>query len=77
MRIAFLATAAALILAACAPTGAPSAGNPPSAEAQASACAAKGGAMQPVGRAQIPTCVIPYADAGKACTDSGVWLMGL
>ena len=69
MRIAVLATAAALILAACAPTGAPEAGNPPSAAAQASACAAKGGAIQPVGRAQIPTCVIPYADAGKACTD--------
>jgi hypothetical protein len=35
----------------------------------AAACAAKGGSIQPVGKAQIPVCVTPYADAGKACTD--------
>lgn len=70
MRIAAALTlAAGLLLAACAPTGTPTASAPPSAEAQVAACTAKGGAMQPVGKAQIPTCVIPYADAGKACTD--------
>ena len=66
MRILALTAVAALLLSACAPTAQPAA---PSAENLASACAAKGGAIQPVGRAQIPTCVIPYADAGKACTD--------
>jgi hypothetical protein len=25
--------------------------------------------MQPVGRLQRPTCVVPYADAGKTCSD--------
>ena len=69
MRIAALTLAAGLVLAACAPTAAPTASAPPSAQAQAAACTAKGGAMQPVGKAQIPVCVIPYADAGKACTD--------
>lgn len=69
MRILALTAVAALMLGACAPTGTPTAANPPSAEAQAAACSAKGGAIQPVGKAQIPTCVVPYADAGKACTD--------
>jgi hypothetical protein len=68
MRKLVLTAIAALTLAACAPTAeVPSA--PPSAEAQAAACAAKGGTIQPIGRARFPTCVVPYADAGKACTD--------
>ncbi|MET3666316.1 hypothetical protein [Caulobacter sp. 1776] len=59
--------AAALLLAGCAaPATQPAA---PSADNLAAACSAKGGAIQPVGKAQIPTCVTPYADAGKACTD--------
>ena len=68
MRIPALALTAAIALlsAACAPSAEPAA---PSAETLAAACAAKGGAIQPVGKAQVPTCVIPYADAGKACTD--------
>lgn len=66
MRILALTAVAALLLGACAPTAQPAA---PSAENLAAACSAKGGSVQPVGRAQIPTCVIPYADAGKACTD--------
>lgn len=69
MRILAFTAVAALLLAACAPTGTPSAANPPSAETLANACSAKGGTIQPVGKAQIPTCVVPYADAGKACTD--------
>jgi hypothetical protein len=66
MRILALTAVAALMLSACAPTAEPAA---PSAQSMASACSAKGGSIQPVGRAQIPTCVVPYADAGKACTD--------
>jgi hypothetical protein len=66
MRLFALTAVAALLLSACAPTAQPAA---PSAQSMASACAAKGGSIQPVGRAQIPTCVTPYADAGKACTD--------
>ena len=66
MRILALTAVAALLLSACAPTAEPAA---PSAQTLASACSAKGGSIQPVGRAQIPTCVTPYADAGKACTD--------
>lgn len=65
MRIALIAVAA-LLLAACAPTAEPA---PPSAQTLAAECSAKGGSILPVGKAQIPTCVIPYADAGKACTD--------
>ncbi len=66
MRVLALTAVAGLLLAACAPAAQPAA---PSAEKLAAACTAKGGALQPVGKAQIPTCVIPYADAGKACTD--------
>ncbi|MEW6391811.1 MAG: hypothetical protein AB1542_15530 [Pseudomonadota bacterium] len=66
MRILALTALAALVLVGCAPTAQPAA---PTAASQASACAAKGGTIQPVGRAQIPTCVTPYADAGKACAD--------
>jgi putative hemolysin len=65
----FLALSIALLLAACAPTAQQNASPAPSANAMAAACAAKGGAIQPVGKAQIPVCVTPYADAGKACTD--------
>lgn len=66
MRILALTAVAAVLLAGCAPTAQPA---PPTAETLASACSAKGGTIQPVGKAQIPTCVTPYADAGKACTD--------
>jgi hypothetical protein len=66
MRILALTAVAALMLAACAPTAEPAA---PSAQTLAAQCSAKGGSIQPVGKAQIPTCVTPYADAGKVCTD--------
>lgn len=58
---------AGLALAACQPMPATHDGGPgqtPSADA----CAARGGTLQPVGRAQTLQCVIAYADAGKACT---------
>ncbi len=31
-------------------------------------CAAQGGQLQPLGRLQRVQCVVPYADAGKACS---------
>ena len=67
MRTFALTAVVALLLAGCAaPNAEPAA---PSAQALAAQCAAKGGSITPVGKAQIPTCVVPYADAGKACTD--------
>ncbi|WP_242914157.1 hypothetical protein [Brevundimonas pishanensis] len=36
----------------------------------ASACAARGGTMKPVGRAQTVRCVLNFTDAGKVCTDA-------
>ncbi|HRO02565.1 MAG TPA: hypothetical protein PLS69_03025 [Terricaulis sp.] len=56
----------ALGLAACA---APAQTPPAVAENALEACAARGGALERVGRAQTLQCVIPYADAGKSCTD--------
>ena len=54
------------LLAACAPaTQAPA----PTAQSADASCAARGGSMQPVGRLQRPTCVVPFADAGKTCSD--------
>ena len=65
MRTLVLTALAGLLLAGCAAPAAQQAAAP-SAETLASACSAKGGAIQPVGKAQIPTCVVPYADAGRA-----------
>ena len=60
------ALAALAFLSACAPsTPAPA----PTAQSAEASCAARGGSMQPVGRLQRSTCVVPYADAGKSCTD--------
>ncbi|OIQ69537.1 sulfide dehydrogenase [flavocytochrome c] flavoprotein chain precursor [mine drainage metagenome] len=39
------------------------------ANAEAKACAAKGGKIQPVCMRGLPACVIPYRDAGKTCRD--------
>lgn len=33
-------------------------------------CKARGGAIEGVGMFGTPACVVPYADAGKRCTDS-------
>ncbi|OWB29325.1 hypothetical protein XocBAI20_11090 [Xanthomonas oryzae pv. oryzicola] len=66
----------ALLLAACsnAPTASPAwpAAPAPAAQtsADAAACTAKGGQLRPVGRLQIPRCIVPYADAGKTCSDN-------
>ena len=66
--ISILATAslALSLLAACAPSAPAS---QPTAQSADASCAARGGSMQPVGRLQRPTCVVPYADAGKTCSD--------
>ena len=69
IRTAFIA-AAALFAAACAPQPSASVGaEAPTQSADATACAARGGAMRQVGRMQSWQCVIAYADAGKRCTD--------
>jgi hypothetical protein len=67
--------AAFAIAAACtpAPPTPPEAPTPaqtssPAPSADEASCAATGGSWQPVCRMQKPTCVITYADAGKACT---------
>jgi putative hemolysin len=67
-----LATAglALSLLAACAPAAqTPAPGPQPAAQSADASCAARGGSMQPVGRLQRPACVVPYADAGKTCSD--------
>lgn len=73
-----LALAAALTLAACAPTAsAPGAQEDLSVEyggtpttAQTAACVARGGTYHRAGMAQMWSCVIPYADANKPCSDA-------
>lgn len=55
-----------LVLGACAP----SAVEAPAVSSEAAACAARGGVMRPVGRAQSVRCIVRYADAGRACTDA-------
>ncbi len=69
MRMTSLLATASLalsLLAACAPAAQAPA---PSAQSADASCAARGGTMQPVGRLQRQTCVVPYADAGKTCSD--------
>jgi hypothetical protein len=64
---ALLATAALItsLLASCAPTAVPA----PAPQVSEASCAARGGVIIKAGRLQAPTCAVPYADAGKACTD--------
>lgn len=66
--LSLLATAslALSLLAACAPA---SPGPTQTAQTEAATCATRGGTMQPVGRMQRSTCVVPFADAGKSCSD--------
>ncbi|MGE5502407.1 MAG: hypothetical protein ACM3W4_10830, partial [Ignavibacteriales bacterium] len=60
------AAMASLLLAACHPMGAPP---DRMADPDAAACRARGGSIQAVGMMGLPTCVTPYPDAGRACTD--------
>lgn len=39
-------------------------------ETDSSRCEAMGGNVQTVCRLGLPTCVLPYSDAGKSCSDS-------
>ena len=81
MRLRFLASLAlAALLSACSstPPAADAAAQPVAAdtpeaseayqEARDVDCRAAGGTLQPLGRLQRVQCVIPYADAGKACS---------
>ncbi len=62
----FLIAAFVLGLCACAPVEpAPTPSQP--AESAQTDCGARGGRMERVGRAQTLQCVIPFADAGRAC----------
>lgn len=77
MKVKALLFAVGLALAACSPTPAPEpavptaeAPEPPTMSVSTSACTARGGEMQQVGRAQTWQCVVKYADAGRRCTDA-------
>ncbi|MBC7667572.1 MAG: hypothetical protein H7236_03720 [Gemmatimonadaceae bacterium] len=72
-EFSILATAslALSLLAACAPAASgPALSSQTGATQSADAsCSTRGGTLQPVGRMQRQTCVLPYADAGKMCSD--------
>lgn len=80
MKLKALLLVAGLALAACSPTPAPEPVVPVVPAVQApekatmtirdSACTARGGEMQQVGRMQSWQCVVKFADAGKRCTDA-------
>jgi hypothetical protein len=70
MRKGLITLATALLLASCAPANETAGDEGGGAVSTAEACAARGGTWGPVGRLQAPSCVLPYADAGKACRDS-------
>jgi len=78
-----LALFAAVVLASCAPTGAPPTTSPPAPQAdlsvepgqtptsaQTAACSARGGTYGRGGLGGFWHCVIPYADANKPCSDA-------
>jgi len=78
-----LALCAAVLLASCAPTAAPPTTPPPAPQedlsvgpnetptaAQTSACTTRGGEFRRSGLAGFWLCVVPYADAGKPCSDT-------
>ncbi|KGK56969.1 hypothetical protein NC00_15230 [Xanthomonas cannabis pv. phaseoli] len=71
------ATVCVLLLGACSATPASRSGTTAAdaqplraASADAAACTAKGGQLRPVGRMQTVRCIVPYADAGKTCSDN-------
>lgn len=65
-----------LLLAACAVTNEPPAPEQPGvpglelSDADRRACEAQGGTVRRAGMLGGETCIRPYADGGKACTDS-------
>jgi putative hemolysin len=77
MRAFLVAVLGGLALAGCAPTQAPAseAGGQSSfpremSVADRAACTAAGGRIERRGRLGAELCVKPFADAGKACTDT-------
>lgn len=60
-----IVAAAFAVLAACAQTVATQAVDSP----DLTNCAARGGVVDTVGRLQRTVCRVPYADAGKTCSD--------
>ena len=62
-----IALPALAALLSCAPAPPPAAPGP---RADAAACRARGGAVRGGDMGSTRICVIPYADAGRACTDS-------
>lgn len=68
MRLPTVLGLSLALLGACAAPATPDTALP-GQSADASSCAARGGEIRRVGRAQIEQCVIRYADAGKSCTD--------
>lgn len=68
---ALAALACLLVLAACAPDAPRSSPPAPTvAGADPAACATAGGTVRPVCRLGRSMCVVPFKDAGKACTDN-------
>ena len=71
MRLLTAIALSTALLAGCSPMqGVEATGAPPaqSQTAEAAACSARNGMMQPVGRMQTMQCVVRYANAGKRCT---------
>ena len=65
---AALMTGTLVTVAACAPKAVETEAATAVQTPTAADCAARGGTMQAVGRAQTMQCVVRYADAGKRCT---------
>lgn len=63
-----MAAMAALAISACAPKAVDTGSDEAVRTPTAADCAARGGMMQPVGRAQTLQCVVRYSDAGRPCS---------
>jgi hypothetical protein len=74
MRAAILSALAALTIGGCTPVEPPQSGSDqPSGDmtpAARVACTSAGGRVERRGRVGAELCVKPFADAGKACTDT-------
>ena len=66
----------ALVLAACAPGMNRNVLEEAGATSAQTECAARGGRLEPVGRAQTLQCVIRYADADAPCQDGSACRAG-
>jgi hypothetical protein len=65
MQIRFFAVGLALLISSCGT--APKLADHP--QFNVSECEGHGGVFKRVGRAQVEVCAVPYADAGKTCSD--------